>query len=128
MAERKVTIAIDIVQSGNGSTKVKAALGGVEREVKASQKRISDSAKATNKIIEESDKAQARIKKIVAKQQADEFIRELKRVENERKRIEHQAKSSAGGGLFGAVFGGALVARCLISRHEWSRPKSGLPP
>jgi tape measure domain-containing protein len=115
MAERKVTIAIDIVQSGNGSTKVKAALGGVEREVKASQKRISDSAKATNKIIEESDKAQARIKKIVAKQQADEFIRELKRVENERKRIEHQAKSAAGGGLFGAVFGGALAASAVSS-------------
>ncbi len=108
MAERKITIAVDIVQHGNGAAKVKSAVGSVEREVKASQKRISDNAKNVNKIIEQSDTAQARIKKTLAKQQADEFIRQLKRVENEQKRVAHE--SSKGGGIFGAAFLGGAAA------------------
>lgn len=104
---RTVTIAVDIVTGPNAGAKVKSAIGDVEREVKASQKRISDSQKRHAKIMEDSDKAQARISKVLAKQQADDFIRELKRVEQARKKAEADAKRSSG--VFGGVFAGSFL-------------------
>lgn len=111
---RTVTVKVDIVADGKGSAKVKSAVADVEREVKASQKRIQDNKTRVNRAIESSDKAQARIAKVLAKQQADDFIRELRRVERERKRAEHEAAKTSQlgiGGIFAGSFLGSAAAQ-----------------
>lgn len=107
MAERKVTIAIDMVVGPNAGAKVKSALSDVEREAKASQKRVEANSKATDRAIYASSKANAEAEKRQAKLKADEFIRQIKRVERERREAEAAAKKS--GGLMGAVFAGSFA-------------------
>lgn len=113
--KREISIGVDIVIGPNAGAKVKSVVKGVEGEVIASQKRISDSQKRHNRIMEDSDKAQARITKILAKQQADDFIREIKRVEDARKRADTEARqtSSIGASVFAGSFLGSAAAQGL---------------
>jgi tape measure domain-containing protein len=112
--DRTVTVKIETVAGNNAGKKV---IADIEKDVEASNKRIIAGKKTTNRIIEEADKAQARSARTVAKQQADDFIRELKRIENERKRIERESTSfrsstsaAFGGGLVGGFIGSAAIS------------------
>ena len=110
MAERSVTIKVDIVSDPNGSQKTKRIIGELERDVIASQKRVQSSSKATDRAIAESQKQTVNAAKLNAKSQADNFLREMKRMETGAKSssasIQSSLRSAFGGGLIGGAVGG----------------------
>lgn len=110
MADGKFEIKVDIISDPNAKGKAKRIVDDLERDVIASQKRIAASSKATDRAILSSQKTASDASTRIAKQQASELIRELKRTESAAKTsstsIQGYLKSAFGGGLIGGAIGG----------------------
>lgn len=108
---RRVQVVVDVV---SGKTNGRQQITDIERDVIASGKRVEQARRTTDRVIMASQNAVEREAKRAAKAEADAFIRELKRIEHERKRLETETrKSLTTGGVFAGSFLGSVTAQAL---------------